>query len=253
MIGAIRAVARRLKPAAPVWEGIYAHRRDVPTHRAEFTAELLDEMVTTTSRALEQWRAGRKPLLWHECLAVVAGAASAATRRVSVIDFGGGPGSAFVQLISSLPSTVDVDCVVVDSDEIAARGRELFANDGRIRFVTSLTAAPAQPDIIYLNGVLPYIDDYRQVLRQLAALQPRFMLMARLTAGDVPTFASRQLNVPGRVFAYWFHNLPELIEILEGAGYVLACHAYAEHQYDLSNFPATHRVGRLRNVLFARR
>jgi putative methyltransferase (TIGR04325 family) len=253
MTGAIKALAKRLRPSAPVWDGIYTHRRDVPTHRAQYTGELLDDMVTTTGRALEQWRAGRKPLLWHDCLAVLAGTAAAGQPRLSVIDFGGGPGSAFVQLISSLPSRVAVDCLVVDSEETAARGRQLFAADRRIRFATSLTGAPAQPDIIYLNSVLPYIDDYAQLLGQLAALQPRFILLARLAAGDIPTFATRQLNVPGRVFAYWFHNLAELIGILERSGYDLACDAYGEHQYDVSNFPETHRVGRFRNVLFARR
>jgi putative methyltransferase (TIGR04325 family) len=252
MTSTIRSLVKRLKPATYVWDGIYAHRRDVPTHRAQYTDELIDEMVTTTSRALEQWRAGQKPVLWHECLAVVAGAAAAGRPRLSVVDFGGGVGSAFVQLMSSLPPTVELDCVVVDSEEIAASGRRLFGPDQRIRYVTSLSEAPLRPDIIYLNGVLPYIDDYAQVLEQLAARQPRFILLARLAAGNVPTFASRQLNLPGRVFAYWFHNLDELIGILQRSGYALASHSYGEHEYDLSNFPDTHRVGRFRNVLFAR-
>jgi putative methyltransferase (TIGR04325 family) len=252
MTGAIRALAKRLKPAAYVWDGIYAHRRDVPVHRADYTGELIDEMVTTTSRALEQWRAGQKPVLWHECLAVVAGAASAGQHRLSVVDFGGGAGSAFVQLISSLPSSIDLECVVVDSEEIAARGRSLFGNDRRIRFVTALADAPSRPDIIYLNAVLPYIDDYSRLLGQLAALQPRFILLARLAAGSNPTFASRQRNLPGRVFAYWLHNLDELIEILKRSGYALASNSFSEHQYDMSNFPETHRVERFRNVLFAR-
>ena len=253
MTGTIKALAKRLRPASYVWEGVYTHRRDVPTHRAEYTGELIDEMVATTTRALEQWRAGHKPVLWHDALALIAGAASAGQRRLSVVDFGGGPGSAYVQLISSLPQSTEIDCTVVDSEEIVARGRALFEGDRRIRFVTSLTDAPRQPDIVYLNSVLPYIDDYAQVLERLAALQPRFMFLARLAAGANPTFASRQLNLPGRVFAYWFHNLDELIGILDRCGYAAVSHSYSEHHYDLSNFPETHRTGRFRNVLFARR
>ena len=252
MTGAIKALAKRLKPKAYVWDGVYAHRRDVPTHRDQYTGELIDEMMTATSRALEQWQAGQKPVLWHECLAVVAGAASAGRKRLTVVDFGGGAGSAFVQLISSLPSKMDLECVVVDSHEMGDRGRSLFGNDRRIRFVTSLAEAPAQPDIVYVNGVLPYIDDYDQLLGEMAALQPRFILLARLAAGSNPTFASRQLNLPGRVFAYWFHNLDELIGILQRRGYTLVSNSYSEHQYDVSNFPDTHRVARFRNVLFAR-
>ena len=253
MTGAITALARRLKPRTFVWDGVYAHRREVPIHRAEFTEELIDEMITTASGALAQWRSGLKPVLWHECLAVVAGALSGGRQRLSVVDFGGGIGSAFVQLISSLPPGVELDYVVVDSEEMAVKGRELFGADPRIRFVTSPAEAPRQADIMYLNGVLPYIDDYEHLLGQLAVRQPRFILLARLAAGNVPTFASRQLNVPGRVFAYWFHNLDELIAILERGGYTLASHSYSEQQYDLSNFPETHRIGRFRNVLFARR
>lgn len=252
MTGAIRALAKRLKPPTYVWDGIYAHRRDVPTHRAEYTAEVIDEMVATTRRALDQWRTGQKPLLWHECLSLVAATASAGRPRLSVVDFGGGAGSAFVQLISSLSPSVELECVVVDSGEFAARGRDLFGTDPRIRFVTTLADAPSRPDIVYLNSVLPYIDDYAQLLGQLAALQPRFILLARLAAGNIPTFASRQLNVPGRVFAYWFLNLDEVIGILQRSGYAIASHSYGEHEYDLSNLPETHRVGRFRNVLFAR-
>ena len=61
------------------------------------------------------------------------------------------------------------------------------------------------------------------------------------------------MNLPGRVFPYWFLNLGEVIQIMTGAGYRLASDGHGEHHYDVSNFPETHRVGRLRTVLFARR
>jgi putative methyltransferase (TIGR04325 family) len=241
-----------MRARSPVWDGIYASRRDVPAVRDEYDAELIDEMVSTTTAAWREVGAGRKPVLWHEALSLLAGAMSD-RGALRVIDFGGGVGSGFVQLLSSLPGDVALDYVIVESAAMCQAGRSIFGADTRIGFETRLPAVSEALDIVYLNAVLPYIDDYRAVLQQIAGLAPRHVLFARLAAGDVPTFASRQLNLPGRVFPYWFLNLGEVIQIMTGAGYRLASDGHGEHHYDVSNFPETHRVGRLRTVLFARR
>jgi putative methyltransferase (TIGR04325 family) len=245
-------LARGTAEPGPVWRGVYAHLRDVPVVEADFSDELIDEMVTTAAAALTAWRAGTKPLLWHEPFALVAGAISSRDRRVRVIDFGGGVGSGYVQLMTSLPPTVALDYLVVDSPAMCEAGRRLFPGDSRIRFDTELPHA-ANADVVYVNSVLQYIDDYRAMLRRLAALGAGTIFLARLAAGSQPTFASEQLNVPGRVFSYWFVNVHEVIDTMEASGYDLACDSFVDRAYDQSNLPETHRVERFRNLLFVRR
>ena len=244
-------VARGAREPQYVWDGVYAHLKDVPTHRADYGGELTDEMVSTTTAALAEWKRGVKPYLWHEPFALVAGAIASQTGAIRVLDFGGGTGSGYVQLMSSLPKTTRIDYLVVDSAEMGAAGRAIFAGDPQIRFADALPEA-GSIDLIYVNGVFPYIDDYRDTFEQLAGLGAAQIFLARLAAGSNPTFASRQLNLPGRVFAYWFLNLDEIHGLLAQAGYALACDSFVDRAYDQGNLPATHRAERFRNVLYTR-
>jgi len=208
-------------------------------------------MRGTAARALAQIRAGRKPYLWHEAFAIVAGA-SARDGAVRVLDFGGGVATGFVQLLASLPESITIDYVVVDNAEMCRTGRELFDADSRIRFETSLEAVTGQIDVLYVNGVLPYIDDYATMIARLTAVGARRIFLARLAAGPIPTFASQQVNVPGRVFPYWFLNIDEVVDRVTRGGYLLSCDSYVDKQYDMTNLPEAHRVDRFRNLLFTR-
>lgn len=242
------------RPAPPpVWSGVYPRLSDVPAHRAEFGDDLIGEMVTTVAAALAALRAGQKPHLWHESLALLAGAVASASQRVSVVDFGGGAGSGFAQLLASLPPSVTLAYEVVDSEAMCTAGRKLFADDRRIRFSTTLPPRGSAIDVVYANSVLQYIEDYPRALQQLAAVGAPYVFLGRLAAGRGPTFATRQLNVPGRVFPYWFLNLDEVIAVMAQHGYQLACDSLVDHVYDQTNLPESHRAERFRNVLFARR
>jgi putative methyltransferase (TIGR04325 family) len=243
--------ARASRGPQYIWDGVYPHLKDVPTDRADYGGELTDEMVSTTTAALAQWRQGTKPYLWHEPFALVAGALAAASGSIRVVDFGGGTGSGYVQLMSSLPRTTNIDYLVVDSAGMCESGRAIFAGDPHIRFADTLPAA-GSVDLVYVNSALPYIEDYRDILNQLAGLGAAQVFLARLAAGSNPAFASRQLNLPGRVFAYWFLNLDEVHQILAQAGYRMACDSFVDRVYDQSNLPATHRAERFRNVLYSR-
>ena len=119
-------------------------------------------------------------------------------------------------------------------------------------FDTSLDGARAAPDIVYANSVLPYIEDYAALLKKLAGLGARYLLVARLAGGSYPTYATRQLNLKGQVLPYWFHNTEEIKGILRSSGYALAYEGLTGPEYDQRNFPASHRVGRMRNLLFRR-
>ena len=244
-------VARGSRAPQYVWEGVYPHLKDVPTERADYGGELIDEMVSTTTAALTQWTGGQKPYLWHEPFALVAAPLAAQRGSIRVVDFGGATGSGYVQLISSLPRSTRIDYLVVDSPEMCAAGRAVFKGDPQIRFADTLPPSGAV-DLVYVNGVFPYIEDYRRMLGELAGLGASQIFLARLAAGSNPTFASRQLNLPGRVFAYWFLNLDEVRAILAQSGYQAVCDSFVDRAYDQSNLPETHRVERFRNVLFVR-
>ncbi|MEO8682646.1 MAG: methyltransferase, TIGR04325 family [Vicinamibacterales bacterium] len=236
-------------PSRVTWRGVYPTRRDVPTHRDAYDAELIDEMVKYTHAAY-QGRADQIPL-WHETFVVAAALIASARSALHIVDYGGGVGSAFAQLLPALPGDVQVRYLVVDMPDVCDAGRQLFNSDDRIRFSTELPQGGQPPDLVYVNAVLQYLDDYGDRLGDLAALKAPWILFSRLSAWDGPRFATQQVNLPGRQFASWFVNVGEVSEALASHGYRPACDCVSEKRHP-ADLPETHRVDRLRTMLFVR-
>jgi putative methyltransferase (TIGR04325 family) len=250
------SLVRWLRGRPPyVWDGIYARFEDIPEAWSHYDdASRVHQMRTQAAELLRNIRAGQRVGLWHEALGMLAStvAAAAAGRGVRVLDFGGGVGTGFLHLLQSLPRDAALQYAIVELEHMAAAGREVFRTEPRISFLDAIPDTGARFDIVYLNGVLPYVDDYRALLTRLCGLQSTYILLARLAAGAFPTFVTRQLNFPGQVLPYRFISFPELVALLHDNGYRLAFDGVGDTEYDQSNFPATHRVGRMRNALFAR-
>ena len=241
------------EPFKQTWDGVYPHLRDVPADGSTYDDERrIGEMLRFAQGALAKQRGGIDPELWHDALAVLAGLIAAERGAVEVVDFGGALGTAYIHLLTSLPHGAQIAFRVIDQEKMCAAGRHLFEGDARIAFDTSLDSVRAAPDIVYANSVLPYIEDYAALLKKLAGLGARYLLVARLAGGSYPTYATRQLNLKGQVLPYWFHNTEEIKGILRSSGYALAYEGLTGPEYDQRNFPASHRVGRMRNLLFRR-
>ena len=247
---------RRLFPVRRswIWEGIYPSLDAVPARNAAYDQDArVAEMVAQAERLLGEVRDGRKPFHWHETLTTLAGVVGAANGKVRVIDFGGGMGTGFIQLMATLPAGTGIRYDVIDLPGVCAAGRKLFAADPRIGFHEAVKDAPADADIVYANSVLQYIADYAGQLRELAAVGAPWLLLARLASGDFASFATGQMNLPGQVVPHWFLNRGEVVKLLEQAGYRLASESLENHEYDVSNFPPSHRSGRMRHLLFKKK
>lgn len=246
---------RPLFPASAfTWQGVYASLRDVPVDKWNYDATpQVEKHLGWTRSALALVQRGGKPHLWHEAMALVGAIGSTDSGMLRVVDFGGGAGSGYVQLLATLPMSSMIEYHVVDLARMCAAGRELFAKDPHISFHTELPMLNGKTvDIVYLNSVLQYIDDWVGLLRRLARLNARFILLARLAAGAVPTYASKQINLDRQVMPYWFLNVDEVVAQLALANYRLAYDGLDGQEYDQSNFPQSHRIGRMRNMLFVR-
>jgi len=54
----------------------------------------------------------------------------------------------------------------------------------------------------------------------------------------------------GQVLPYWFLNMDELIHLIEVGGYSLVYKNQHGPEYDQSNYPEDHRIGRMKTLLF---
>ncbi len=238
-----------------IWDGIYPHVTAVPISRPAYDNEArVAEFVDRTRSALAAVRKGKLlGLEWHSTLSLLAASILHNRTEIRVLDFGGGVGLAFVELLGSLRTNAAIKYCVVDLEKMCVAGRELFADDSRIQFHVDIPPLQNKVDIVYASSVLPYTEDYAVVLRNLAALNAPYLLLTQLAAGEFRTYAAKQVNLAGQTLPYWFLNIKEVLGIVAAAGYILAYESQAGPEYDQSNYPEEYRVGRMRNLLFVRK
>lgn len=236
----------------PIWTGIYARPADLGLSQTSYDSETeVEKHAGWTRRALEAQRAGMKPFLWHGTMTTVAALLAAQQGRVRVLDYGGATGSGYVQLVDNLPAGT-VDYHVVDLPGMCVAGRALFAGANGIHFHERLPQLVEPVDILYVNSAVQYSADYQKLLQELAGIGAAYIILARTATGEIPTYVSKQINLAGIELAYWFLSVAEVRSQLQSHGYTLIYHAKDGQDYDQSNFPPSHRIHQMRNLIFAR-
>ena len=276
----VKVVARWANREPFIWDGIYDSFDQVPVGGDGFASEAwLGDMERYTRKAVAAVRGDDAGVpenvpQYHALLALLVASLASLDRRVRVLDFGGGmgigaanvrrcieAGSALEYVIVDNDESgehrgdlrgVPVDYLIVDNDESCERGRRLLREFPWVKFVTELPQDVGAVDVVVLSSVLQFVEKYEELLERLAKFAPSFWLFTFVPAGEIPTFASAQLNVPGSVLPVWFFNLRELIEKVEALGYQLIFKSTLDRVFDMSNFPLTHQLSRQCNLLFRR-
>ena len=158
---------------------------------------------------------------------------------LKILDFGGAMGIAYVHLLSTVVNSQDVRYYILDNERSCEEGSRIFADDERVQFVSSLTEIPRDIDIVFMSGVLQYIEDYATALKSVLTKKPRYCLITLLSAGDIPTFACEQTNLEGSILPHWFFNIDEIIMLMKVNQYQLIFKGSAEPVVNMDNYPLT--------------
>lgn len=236
-----------------MWSGIYSHFDQVPMIGPGFEGRHFAEQTQShTRRLLESAR--RRETIPTTCedslLPMLASLVAEKAREVRVLDFGGGTGAAYVNVVNSIPSGSEIKFEVVETASACELGQELFADDPCIRFHPALPYRLAPIDIVHISSALQYVSDYRKTLVDLCSFRAPYFLLVNLSAAAIPTYATAQHVYNDMIVPYWFLNLDEVIDILASESYRLLWKSSLPREYDQSNFPAEYRMGRSCNLLF---
>lgn len=257
-----RAQQLKQSPGSPaaaakdyIWQGIYQSFDEVPVrgsgHDGNNWAQATYEQNQQLRANAEQYRTIPFETLGHHVyLPMVTGIVSQQQETVRILDFGGATGTALVHLDSALIDPSIVHLHVVETDSACKLGEQLWPDEPRLQFHRAIDDVPRPIDIVQIDSALQYVEDYRAVLKELSAFRAQYFLLARLSAGDIPTYATAQMNLWNDVVAYWFLNVGELTEIMAECGYRLLSKSVEAPVYDQSNFPAEYRMHRACNLLF---
>ncbi len=183
--------------------------------------------------------------------------ASASYRKFSVLDYGGGLGSTYIDCLNSVNMN-RVEYHIFDLPETMGMGRKLFPETAstskkksyKIDFVDDISQIETF-DIIYMGSVLQYLPDYSTVLLSLIKKNPQYFLITDNFMGDHTTFATAQVNMTRRRMAYWIFQLNEIVTLFEKNNYRLQ---YKSTNYQpfhhFNNFPGEYKIIDSCNLLF---
>jgi putative methyltransferase (TIGR04325 family) len=183
--------------------------------------------------------------------------ASASYQKFSVLDYGGGIGSTYIDCLNSI-NMDGVEYHIFDLPETMEMGRKLFPKTAstsdkksyNIYFVDDILQIETF-DIINMGSVLQYLPDYSTVLLSLIKKKPEYFLITDNFMGDHATFATAQVNMPRRRMAYWVFQLNEIVTLFEKNSYRLQ---YKSTNYqpfhNFNNFPVEYRINDSCNLLF---
>ena len=170
--------------------------------------------------------ATRDDLATHNTVVSFAYVAARAARggRLSLLDWGGGPGHYALFARAALPG-VEVAYASCDLPAIAALGPELLPGD---RFFSDDRCFDETYDLVVASGALHYVVDWQATLRRLAASAGRSLYVTRFPVTDGPSFVYVQ-HVPA-AYGYgdnlsitsWCISRADFLATVEAAGLRLA-------------------------------
>jgi len=254
----VKVVARWANKEPFIWDGVYEDFGEVPAAGQGFTSEAwLGDMERYTQAAVTALRGNGGGIpenvpQYHALFSLLLASLPVVERPVRVLDFGGGMGIGFANVRRCLPAEIPLEYLIVDNEESCERGRRLLRDLSPVRFMSELPRDVESVDVVVLSGVFQFVEAYEKHLSELAALKPSFWFFGFLPAGEIPTFVSAQLNVPGSVLPVWFFNINELVQKVEALGYRLVFKSALDREFDMSNFPLTHQLPQQCNLLFRR-
>jgi putative methyltransferase (TIGR04325 family) len=254
-VGLLEVYRQRARPGT-IWQGVYPTINEVPVQGTSLSGESWLEHTGPRVRALLSAHESSGPIpsdaeitSEHRTFLAIAGLLAKLQGSLCVLDLGGGLGASYVYLVNSLPAESRIEYHIVELPRICEEGSRIFKDYPGIQFHSSLPADRIVPDIVYSNGALQFMPDYRGAIETLAGYGAAFILLADLPADDIPTFASVQTNV-GAGVPVWFFNLQEIVKMVVERGYSQVLDGKTRLADDQRNFPREFRQTNDHTLLF---
>jgi len=246
-----------------IWEGVYSSFAETGGDQTAFKDEIWLGKLTERARTAKDQSmssAAVAPITETRdyALPVLAATLADPTKTLRILDFGGGIGVSFLQLVRMLRSDQPIDFVVVENKTVCGNARELIGEDPRIRFLTELPEKSERFDIVHCGSSIEYVDDWRGILTHFIAWEPRYVVFVNLPSADNLSFVTVQ-NYYGKRIPVHFWNFDEFVAYVESLGYALALKArfrgYWRDRYPdmpTANFEPPHRADYFTQLVFRR-
>lgn len=245
-------MSHELKTLNSVWNGIYesfgAAGGDQPAFESERWIRGQKEKILAKYQQLNNKSLTSSSITNDYPLALVVATLFASQAQVSVLDFGGGMGYEYLNILAKVPLAEQglLYSIVEGAQTIAHLPAEIHTLD-KLSFFTNLDDVTSHFDMVHVGSTLQYVDDWQGLLHRLIDIaDATFFVFSDLLAGDIPTFITRQYyygsHIPMR-----FLNHQDIIHCMQKLGFEALYKAKynprpALGYYPNEGLPETHRL-----------
>jgi len=249
---------------ASLWEGIYQSFEEVGGDHDAFDTDIWinkqkDKIQLDLNILKESTGSSRINTSKDYPLSLVVAMLLAQQGNISILDFGGGMGSQYLELISKVPPAKDhVKYFVVDGKKTldnTPREMKAFSN---LSFHESLDEVEKKVDILHIGSALQYIEDWKGLLFYLIEkFDPKYFVFSDLLVGDIPTFVSSQIFYDKKI-PVKHYNTEDFRQHLEAKFHLLYKTFFSTEilgKNELPNYslPEKFRLKHSMNMIFKRR
>ena len=157
-------------------------------------------------------------------------------------------------LAESIPNDLaSISYTIVEVPEVCRIAREL--HDGGVMYTSDMPTAP-NFDLVHAASSFQYIEHWQELVAKFAKLEPEYILVSDVFAGNIKTFATLQ-NYYESKMPHWFLSLDELLNTFKDFGYRLVMKNYAtsrrldaEDVLPMENFPEDLQLRQTLHLLF---
>lgn len=206
-----------------MWEGVYGTFSEAPVSGPGFGGErwrqasldLAKETIAKESLGeAVDFSLGQR----NAVLPVVVASLRRANGAARILDIGGGLGTGFTVLRAGLMRQMHgISYDILEIPEVCRLGENLSGSD-ELRFVRDFPGEVGSYDIVYLASTLQYIDDWRGFLTRIIELEPKYILLSDIFAGNIRSYVTLQNYYESKI-AFWFLNEDELLSTFDAASF----------------------------------
>jgi len=248
-----------------VWKGVYNCWEDAPQDNNVFEDKIWVANVTNQAlRNISAYKTGKSLSLassTQDYILSLVGSMilSSSEDNVCILDFGGGLGTSYFPLISSLPNPKKIDFHIVELKTICDIANKILEEFPQLHFYESLPSISGPVHIIHAGSSIQYVSDWKGLLTKFINYRPHIFILEDILAGDIPSFITTQ-NFYGKRVRSRFLNINELVEEIQSLDYQLIYKSKCTQNFlsksggplPTKNFPAKYQLEYGSHLIFKR-
>ena len=240
-----------------IWEGVYASFAEADGNNDAFDTEMWIQKQLHTIQKYDATE-HRIGISKDYPLPLVTAPLLLTKDMVSILDFGGGMGQQYFELISTVPQALkQVEYHVVDG-HATIKNRPVFLNNYQnLHFYDHYqNISKIQVDILHIGSTLQYIETWASLLLDLTKnFNPSLIVLSDLMAGQIPSFVCHQ-NFYDKKIPVMMINIDEITDLIESFGYKTIYRSHylptilGQHELPNSALPEKYRFKHPYNIVF---